>query len=144
MILSQNLILSDNQAVTNDAESDNIIDLGAAGIPYGAAGPLNRDVGKGTPVPILIQITETFNNLQFFEVSIETSDSDSGGFNYVSRSSIPAAQAVAGYQYGLQVLPTNLKRYIRLFLNGSGGTIPSAGRVTAAITMGNQTNITGA
>ena len=63
MILSAQQLFSDDQAITATAVSTNVIDLGVAGTPYGAVAALNQDVGKGAGVPVLIQVTEDFDNL---------------------------------------------------------------------------------
>ena len=56
MILSAQQIFSDDQAVTATAISTNVIDLGAPGTPYDAAAALNQDIGKGCPIPVLVQL----------------------------------------------------------------------------------------
>jgi hypothetical protein len=73
MILSQQLIFSALQAVTATALSTNVVDLGVAGTPYGAVAPLNNDKGKGTPVPILIQVASDFATLTSLTITIEVS-----------------------------------------------------------------------
>ena len=69
MIFSAQQLFSDDQAITASADSTNVIDLGVAGTPYGAAAALNRDIGDGAGIPILVQITEAFEYLTSLEVS---------------------------------------------------------------------------
>jgi len=142
MILSQQLLFSDDQAVTATAISTNVVDLGVPGTPYGAVAPINQDVGKGTPVPILIQVTEDFDNLTSLEVTIETGDSAALGDARVSET-ILLANLVAGKQTCIQVLPNCInKRYLGVRYTVTG-TAPTTGKITASITAGNQTNFTG-
>lgn len=125
------------QTVNTTENSTNVIDLGAAGTPYGAAAALNRDVGKGTPVPILVQVTSAITGTLVVKV-YNSAASDLSSPTTVAEYSFPAS-AAAGSQVAIQVLPEQLdQRY--LGLNFSGAT---AGVVVAGITMGNQSNVTG-
>ncbi|AUR93197.1 hypothetical protein NVP1185O_10 [Vibrio phage 1.185.O._10N.286.49.C2] len=143
MILSAQQLFSDDQAVTATAVSTNVIDLGVAGTPYGAVAPLNQDVGKGNAVPVLIQVTEDFDNATSLTVGIETGATTALGTAVLSET-ILLADLVAGKQSVIQVLPTQLtERYLGIRYTVAG-TTPDAGKITAGITMGNQTNITGA
>lgn len=143
MILSSQLIFSDDQAITVTAISTNVIDLGVAGTPYGGKAALHQDIGKGTKIPILIQVTETFATLTSLTIAIETGAAATLATVVISKS-ILAAALVQGYQFVINVLPNEIdKRYlgIRYTVVGSDA---SAGKITAGITMGVQTNITGA
>jgi len=144
MILSQNLLLSDDQAITATAVSTNVIDLGVPQAPYGG-NALNQDVGKGTPVPILIQVTEQFDNLTSLTIALEVSDAANLSSSVVlNTQTIVLADLVTGKQTFMQYLPNGVdKRYLGVRYTVTG-TAPTAGKVTAGITMGNQTNVTGA
>ena len=142
MIFSKNLKLSDDQAVTATALSTNVIDLGQTGTPYGAAAALGSDVGKGTPIPILAQVTSAFNTLTSLTISIETSANSNMSSSTVvaSTGAIPLAQLVAGKQMSIQYVPNDVnKRYMALRYTVAG-TNPTLGTITAGITMGNQNN----
>lgn len=143
MILSAQQLFSDDQAITANADSTNVIDLGVAATPYGGQAALNADVGKGAKIPILIQITEAFDNMTSLEIRISTGATTALGTTIVSEVILLAA-AVVGKQMVINVLPENItERYlgIEYVIVGTG---PSVGRVTAGISMGNQTNVTGA
>lgn len=143
MIFSAQQLFSDDQAITASADSTNVIDLGAPGTPYGAVAPLTQDIGKGAKIPISVQITEAFNNLTDLTISISTGATTALGTKVVSQT-IALADLVVGKQISFDVLPNDIKeRYlgIEYVVNG---TAPTAGRVNAGITMGNQTNTTGA
>lgn len=144
MIFSAQSLFSDDQAITATAVSTNVIDLGVPGAPYDS-NALNQDVGKGEPVPVLIQVTDDFATLTSLTVTLETSDSsDLSSSTVLNTQTISAADLVAGKQTWMQYLPNGVTgRYlgVRYTVAGSNAT---AGAITAGISMGNQTNITGA
>lgn len=143
MIFSAQQLFSDDQAITASADSTNVIDLGVAGTPYGAAAALNQDVGKGAKIPILVQVTSDFNNLTSLEVKISTGATTALGTTIASQV-ILLADLVAGKQISIDVLPNDItERYLGIEYVVVG-TAPTTGTVTAGITMGNQTNVTGA
>lgn len=141
MILSAQNLFSDQQAITATAASTNIIDLGAPGTPYGAAAALQQDIGKGTPVPILIQIEEAFNNLTSLDIAIQVDDNS--GFSSpktVHTETIALAALTVGKKSYLRYLPTGVdERYLRLNYTVTG-TAPTTGKVTAGISMGVHSN----
>ena len=145
MILSQQLILSAAQLITATTLSTNVIDLGIPGTPYGAVTTLNNDKGKGCPVPILIQVVEDFNTLTSLTVTIEVAANAAMTSSTVLVSQvILLADLVAGKQTWVQCLPNGVdQRYLAVRYT-VGGTNPTLGAVTAGISMGNQTNVTGA
>jgi hypothetical protein len=145
MIFSKQLLLSNAQVITATALSTNVIDLGVAGTPFDGAAPLHQDVGKGTPVPILIQVVQAFNTLTSLTITIESSaNSNMTSSTVLVSQTIPLAQLTLGAQTAYQVLPVGLdQRYLAVRYTVTG-TAPTLGQVTAGITMGNQTNVTGA
>jgi len=143
MILSAQQLFSDDQAITATADSTNVIDLGAPGTPYGAVAPLNQDIGKGTKIPILVQVTADFNNLTSLAIAISTGATTALGTTVLSQT-ILLADLVAGKQTSFVVLPNDItERYLGIEYTVVG-TAPTTGTVTAGITMGVQTNTTGA
>lgn len=144
MILDATTLLSDDQAITATARSTNVIDLGAPGTPYGAAAAINQDVGKGTEIPLLVQVTETFATLTSLAITVETSaNADLSSSVVLSSTTVAAAALVAGYQLPIRVVPDKVnRRYfgVRYTVAGSDAT---AGKITAGISMGNQSNVTG-
>lgn len=144
MILSAQQLFSDDQAITATALSTNVIDLGVRGTPYDAAAALTGDVGKGNPVPILIQVTDDFATLTSLTVTIETGDVAATLGKVLATETILVADLKAGKQTFVQFLPNGVTgRYlgVRYTVNGTNA---SAGKITAGISMGNQTNVTGA
>ncbi len=147
MIFSDQLKFSTNQDLSQVAgtyASTNIIDTGAPGTVYGAAAALGRDVGKGNPVNVLAQVTQTFASagaatLQF---KIETADNAAFTTNkqvLAESRAYALAELVAGKQFEVQYLPNNCRRYIRIsYVIGTATT--TAGTCTAGIVLGVQTN----
>lgn len=142
MIFDSTLLLSNAQAITADAASTNIIDLGAPGKAYGAAANLVRDVGKGKPIPLLVQVVEAFATLTSLTVSLQVDDADTFGSPKTVWTSpaIPVAELIAGKVVVLEYIPrgTN-ERYMRLYYDVTGSNA-TAGKITAGVTMGNQSN----
>lgn len=143
MIFSAQQLFSDDQAITASVDSTNIIDLGLAATPFGAVAPLNQDVGKGAKIPFLVQVTESFNNLTTLEVRVSTGATTALGTEVASQT-IALADLVAGKQINIDVLPNGIVEQYLGVEYVVVGTAPTTGAVTAGITMGNQTNITGA
>lgn len=143
MILSAQQLFSDKQAITATAVSTNVIDLGVPGTPYGAAAALNRDVGKGTKVPLLAQVTADFNNLTSLTIALETGSTTALG-TVIASEVVLLADLVAGKQFVFDSLPDGItERYIG-FRYTVTGTAPTLGSITSGISMGNQENVTGA
>ena len=143
MIFSLQQLLSNQQAITATAVSENVIDLGVTGTPYGAAAALHGDKGPGNKVPFVAQVTEDFNNLTSVKVAIETGSTTSLGTEIASET-ILLADLVAGKQVAFDVLPNNIKeRYLGVRYTVVG-IAPTTGKFMTGITMGNQTNVTGA
>lgn len=143
MILSAQQLFSDDQAITASADSTNVIDLGAPGTPYGGAAALNQDIGKGAKVPLLAQVTEDFDNLTSLEIKLSTGSTTALGTTIASQT-ILLADLVAGKQMNLDFLPNGIAEQYLGMEYVVVGTAPSAGKVTAGITMGVQTNVVGA
>lgn len=147
MILSAQELLSDDQAVTATAISTNVIDLGVRGTPYRAKAALNGDKGKGNPIPFLVQITEAFTHAttSAMTVTLETSAASALTSSTVLATEVIAfADLVAGKQMFLQALPNGVTgRYLGVRYTSASGNW-TGGKVTAGVSMGNQTNTTGA
>ncbi|MCC4240382.1 Bbp16 family capsid cement protein [Thalassospira povalilytica] len=146
MIFSEELMFSDDQDVSQAAgtyASTNIIDTGAPGTVYGAAAALARNVGPGNPVPILVQLTETVTSAGAATMQFQIETADEEAFDttnvIVAQSRVYAlAELVAGLQFGVAILPNDMKRFIRVkYVIGTATT--TAGLATAGIVHGVQT-----
>lgn len=141
MIFSLQQLFSNAQAVTASAASTNVIDLGVPGTVLKAPYPLNRDIGRGTPIPLLIQVVTTFATLTSLKVAIQSSDTEAFGGQVdtvLESEAIPVAALLQGSRFRIDWVPKGtVGRYVRLFYTIAGSSA-TAGAVTAGITMGNQ------
>jgi len=142
MILSAQQLFSDQQAITGNADSTNVIDTGVRGTPYGAAAALVGDLGPGNKIPLLVQVTEDFNTLTSLTIKVSTGATTALGTEILSQT-ILLADLVAGKQTSFDVVPNDVtERYLGMEYVVNG-TNPTTGKVTAGISMGNQTNVHG-
>lgn len=143
MIVDNTLVFSDSQAVTATAASTNVIDLGPVGTPYGASAAVSFDIGKGSEIPILIEVTEAFNNLTSVTFSLETDDNSA--FSSAATVAQGPAVLLAGLGLGAVInfpaeLPIGInERYLRLKYT-LAGTAPTTGKIFAGIVAARQTN----
>jgi hypothetical protein len=143
MIIDNTLVLSDAQAITASAASTNIIDLGAAGTPYGAGSAVRRDIGIGTNIPIEISVNTTFATLTSLTVTLQLDDDVAFGSptSLAVGAAIPVATLVAGYRFTFPVeIPEGAnERYMRLLYTVTGSNA-TAGKVFAGIVAARQNN----
>lgn len=139
MIFDAEALFSDDQAITADAASTNIIDLGAPGTPKHAAAAITQDVGKGRPVPLRIQATEAFNNLTSLKVTVQVDDNSSfSSAKDVASVTVLLADLIAGYVAPIEYVPRGTdERYMRLYYDVTG-TAPTTGKITAGLVAGNE------
>ena len=124
MILDEQGLFSDNQAITGTAVSANVLYLG------------NREVSFGTPVPIFIQVTETFNNLTSLSIKVQTSAAENFGTSTdLIEQTILAANLTKGAQSTIKFLPKGNLGYMRLVYTVTGSN-PSTGKILAGIADG--------
>lgn len=142
MIFDNTLLLSDQQAITADAPSSNIIDLQGTGTPFGGS-PINKDVGRSAHVPLAILVTEAFNNVTSLQVSVQISADTTTWESIESGRVIPLSALTSGHQVRvIDSLPEGTNaRYVRLFYDITG-TAPTTGKITAGVVMARQTNFT--
>lgn len=141
MIFSNQLIFSDQQAVTATAVSTNVVDLRPTGTVYKAASAITRDLGPGDTIPLLVQVTETFATLTSLTVTLETSDATNLTSSKVHWSSgaVAAASLVAGFIFPVIYVPLGSHlRYMGLRYT-VGGSNATAGKITAGIVPAVQT-----
>lgn len=144
MIIDNTLVLSDHQAITADAGSTNVWDMGAQGTPHGWLTAYGRDMGDGyMEIPLLVEVTEAFNNLTSLQVSAQTDDNAafSSPTTVVLGPAVVLASLVPGYKFNAvaRVPKGTGEQYFRLYYDITG-TAPSTGKIFAAVTAGIQTN----
>lgn len=132
MLIDKENLFSDRQAVAGSGPSQNVIDLGTA-----------RDVGSGTPVAVLIQVTEAFNNLTSLEATLEIDDNE--GFasprTVATTGAIAGADLIEGAELPIDYLPRGTdERYMRLVYTVVGVS-PTTGALVAGTVAGHQSNI---
>lgn len=136
MIFDQTNLLSDAQAITDTAVSTNVIDLGPLQIV--------RDIGKGKPIPLLIQVVEGFAAADAATLTVALQVDNDEAFGSPKTVWQSTALPLADLVPGKVVVPEYVtrgtdERYMRL--NYTVGTGPmTAGKITAGVTMGNQSN----
>lgn len=146
MIFSSQSTFGDKFSIalpTNTADHSsflpNDIDLGASMIPVHGKKVLGRDIGGGTPIPIVFMINKITTNVKLnLYFNIWTSDLPDSGYNpilesIISNSSIEAKEGeIAGVRY----MVLNAKRYLRVRVDWKALAAPPANSVlvvTAAL-----------
>lgn len=123
MILDKQNLFSDDQAITDSSvASTNYINLG------------DREIAKGTPVPIVIQATTGFANLSTLNIMIQTDDEATftNPTKLAETGAIPVADLVAGYRANLNFFPKGNRGLTRLYYGKTGAT-ETTGKITAGI-----------
>ncbi|KYK44543.1 hypothetical protein A1D31_14190 [Bradyrhizobium liaoningense] len=138
MIFDRQSLLSDAQAITVTAPSTNVIDLGpiATGIV--------RDIGKGKQIPLLIQVIEAFTAAGAATLTVTLQVDNDGAFGSPKTVWTSPALALADLVAGKVIIPEYVprgtdERYMRLNYTVATGPM-TAGKITAGVTMGNQSN----
>lgn len=140
MIFDSTNLFSDAQAITETAASTNVIDLGETDTPKHAANAITRDMGKGRPIDLRIQVVEDFATLTSLVVGVETDSAEGFGsaVTILSSPAIPVADLKAGYVFPIQWLPRGVaSRYVRLYYTVAGSDA-TAGKVTAGLTFASE------
>lgn len=142
MLLSAEQLFSDSQALTVTAASTNIIDLGATGTVIGAPAALVRDIGKGNPIPIIVNLDVAAGGTNpTITVAVQVDTLEGFGSPTTVATSETKTGGAAGDSIYLDVyLPegTN-ERYLRLNYT-LAGTAPTY-TVTAGIVAGKQSSV---
>lgn len=146
MLMDLQSMFSDAQELAGDGAtlipSTNVIDLGAVDTPKHAVGPITRDLGKGRPIPVLIQIVESFvddggGDFTGLTINLEVDDAEGFGTKTILDTfTVAQADLVAGKRLQPFYIPEGVnKRYVRLAYTENGGG-SSAGKITAGLVFG--------
>lgn len=124
MILDEQGLFSNKQAITSSCVSTNILDLG------------NREVSFGTPVELFIQVTEAFNNLTSLTIKVQTSKEEdfSDSVDLIEQKML-LADLEKGAVSSIKFLPKGNLGYMRLSYDVTG-TVPTTGAILAGIVDG--------
>ncbi len=124
MILDEQGLFSDNQAIVADSVSENILDMGGFGVSF------------GTLIPLFIQITEDFNNLDSLTIGVQTStDEEFSSPVLLAEQTIPNDKLKKGEVAAINFLPKGNLGFVRLNYKITG-TLPTTGKILASITDG--------
>ena len=142
MILDQTLILSDSQAITATAPSTNTIDIGQAGVPFGASTAVGRDLGIGQDIALTLNVTQAFNNLTSLQVTLQSDDT----------AAFSSPKEIASRTFTLaEINSTKMLPFLAEFPQGSDeqfiralytvtGTAPTTGKIFLGVVAGKQQN----
>lgn len=133
MIIDKENLFSDDQDLAQVAgayDSTNIIKL-----------PKNS--AYGTPLRLLIQVTETFTSAGAATLAIDLETDDNAAFSsavdLVNIAAIAKATLVAGYKIAIDFVPRGDEGFLRLeYTIGTATT--TAGKITAGIIADDQSN----
>ncbi len=145
MIIDNQGLFSDDQAITATADSTNSIDLGAQGTPYGDAAALTMDKGKVVPIPCLIQVTEDFDSAAddgTLTIAVELDSTTTfTPDKTIDLGTFAEADLVAGFKVPFSILPEGLDlRYVQLSYTVAGSGNFTAGKITAGVVAAVQNN----
>jgi hypothetical protein len=130
MVIDYELLFSDDQAITADAISTNIVDLGVA-----------RNIAAGHPVRVLVQVTEAFDNLTNLRVKVQQDTVEAfSSPEDLTEAVLVLADLTVGAKFWMSFVPRNDQRYIGVYYDVTGSS-PSAGKITAAIILDEQDNV---
>lgn len=124
MILDNQSILSDAQAITASAASTNYI-------------ALKGEVSFGTPIELLAQVVEDFATCTSVKIGIQTDDntSFSSATTLVESAAIPVASLKAGYKFKIpKFLPKGNEGYMRAYYTVAGDNA-TTGKITCGVVM---------
>ncbi|MDO9534779.1 MAG: hypothetical protein Q7J85_05485 [Bacillota bacterium] len=128
MILDKQLILSDGQAITATAASENSIDLGAA----------NLDIGQGNPVFLEVWLDTAFDtSVNTLTITLQDGATVGALADIMTIMPARATSLLLAANRGLLVkfsLPEGLKRHIGLNYTVSVGL--TSGKLNAFLTIG--------
>lgn len=122
MLIDQELVLSDAQAITADAASTHKINFRTAG------------VGAGNPLEMFSKIDEAFNNLTSLDIIVQSSV-DEAFTSPISHQKINVLLAglTLNKVIDLGTIPDNAAQYVRAYYDVNG-TNPAAGKITTVVT----------
>jgi hypothetical protein len=141
MIIDNQSLFSDSQAITATAGSTNVLDTGLAGTPVGHTVALEKDIGKSRDLPIAVTVTEAFNNLTSLEVQVQVDgDVAFGSAQTIASRTYLLADLTLGARlaFPARVPEGANERYLRLRYVVTG-TAPTLGKVFAGIVAGRHT-----
>lgn len=125
MLLDKENLFSDNQAITADAASTNVIKTSGT----------YKDGAEATP--LLIQVTEDFATLTSLEIKVQTATDAAftSPVDLATTGAIAAATLKKGYTAPINFVPDGNLGYMRLYYDVTGSNA-TTGKITAGIVAG--------
>jgi protein-disulfide isomerase len=133
MILDNNLVMSDAQALTAAAASTKSIDFTTA----------LRHAGDGEPVELVVQVASALlasGGAANLTVALQDSADNSSFADVVKTAAIAKASLVAGFELLRITLPKGLRRYIQVYYTPDTNDFTS-GTVNAYLVLNRQNNV---
>lgn len=126
MILDEQGLFSNKQAITESCVSENILDMG------------KREISFGTPVGLFIQIAEAFDNLTSLSIKVQTSAEEdfSSSVDLVEQTML-LKELTKGAVSSIKFLPKGNLGFLRLVYTVDG-TNPTQGAIIAGVVDGVQ------
>jgi hypothetical protein len=121
--------LSDDQAITASARSENVLYVGPG------------DFGGGNKMDLDVIVTEAFDNLTSLNVKLETDDDEGFGSPKAlyDTGEVVLADLVIGYKFTIKAIPPGCEDYLALYYTVTG-TNPTVGKIFASLTPHSQDN----
>ena len=121
MILDEQGLFSNKQAIKASCVSENILDMG------------KREVSFGTPVELFIQVAEEFNNLTSLTIKVQTATDEefSDSIDLIEQTML-LDELKAGSVSTIKFLPKGNLGFVRLYFTVQG-TAPTTGKIVAGI-----------
>ena len=126
MILDEQGLFSNKQAVTANCVSENILDMG------------KREVSFGTPVELFIQVAEEFDNLTSLTIKVQTATDEefSDSIDLIEHT-MTLDELKQGAVSSINFLPKGNLGYMRLSYVVAG-TAPTKGAILAGVVEGTE------
>lgn len=126
MILDEQGLFSNKQAIKTSCASENILDMG------------KREVSFGTPVELFVQVSEEFNNLTSLTINVQTATDEefSDAIDLIEQT-MTLAELKQGAVSNIKFLPKGNLGYMRLSYTVTG-TAPTTGAILAGVVDGTQ------
>lgn len=132
MLLDMETLFSDNQKITAAVVSTNVVKMASTEHKM-------TEVAFGEPIPLLIQVTEDFENAAKVQVDVQTAADDTFATpKTLATATLEGADLKAGSKFPINYVPKGNLGYMRLNYTptAEASKTISAGAITAGIVAG--------
>jgi len=124
MYIDKQNLFSDAQAITADAASTNVVDLGQS----------TYDHGPGNPLVVQVNLPQAFNTLTSLTFQVQTDDDEAfGSSRNLTALTVELARLTLGAAFTIPLPLEGVERYVRMYYDVTG-TNPTTGQVDAFLT----------